>query len=218
MRGTPGGKHPTEFNVVGLTGSLESSNERGPNDGLVALNLSCAQGVIGGSVALKVHDQYRVWGEPRKFQTPDRSGVLAAPCAHNTGAPQTAAAAMIRSFDQLRMFAFLPDSGLVVRSRLEHFAVHYGFGDPQRVGAAFRAPTGNRHFVTGLQGVRVPPGANQMVGAGQLALPLLQLAFIVFHVERYDAMRVQEHEVRNRARYGDRFLVVVARLAMVGES
>ena len=32
MRGVPGGKHPTALTVVGLTGSFESANERGPND------------------------------------------------------------------------------------------------------------------------------------------------------------------------------------------
>src|SRR5437660_7266191 len=78
MRGTPGGKHPTEFNVVGLTGSFESSNERGPNDGRVALNFSSAQGVIGGSVALKDQDKYRVAGEDCIFQTPEKSGVAVA--------------------------------------------------------------------------------------------------------------------------------------------
>src|SRR5579872_3023653 len=107
MRGTPGGKHPTEFSVVGLTGSLESSNDRGPNDGLVALHLSWAHGVIGGSVALNVQDQYRVCGEPRKFQTPERSVVFAPPAwAHTAGMAVAAAAPIMRSFKRFRISAF----------------------------------------------------------------------------------------------------------------
>src|SRR5581483_7117470 len=101
MRGTPGGKHPTELTVVGFTGSLESSKERGPNEGLVRLNFSCAQGVMGGSVGLKVQDQYRVCGDPFKFQTPERSGValLPADCAPRTGIRQAARALITRSFE-----------------------------------------------------------------------------------------------------------------------
>ena len=53
----PGGKQPTALSVVGFTGSLESSTARGPKDGLVALNLSSAQGVMGGSSLLKPQDK-----------------------------------------------------------------------------------------------------------------------------------------------------------------
>jgi hypothetical protein len=53
MRGTPGGKHPRAFTVVGLTGSFESSTARGPNDGFVLLKTSRAHAVIGGSSPLK---------------------------------------------------------------------------------------------------------------------------------------------------------------------
>src|SRR5580704_16433122 len=72
-RGRPGGKHPVALTVVGLTGSFESSTARGPKEGLVALNLSCAQGVMGGSSLLKLHDKYRVAGDPLTLQTPERS-------------------------------------------------------------------------------------------------------------------------------------------------
>src|SRR5579871_4588288 len=116
MRGTPGGKQPTEFTVVGFTGSFESSNERGPNEGLVALNFSCAQGVIGGSVALNVHDQYRVCGDPFIFHTPDKSGVF---CAQAAGMAQAAAAAITRNFDLPRISAssrFVPSLSAAVFS------------------------------------------------------------------------------------------------------
>ena len=45
------------LSVVGFTGSLESSTARGPNEGLVALNLSSAQGVMGGSSFMKLHEK-----------------------------------------------------------------------------------------------------------------------------------------------------------------
>src|SRR5579864_5107610 len=89
MRGVPGGKQPTALNEVGFTGSLESLNERGPKEGLVSLNFSWAQAVMGGSSAMNPQERYLVWGLPRKFQTPERSGVAAC-CAAKT--PENASA------------------------------------------------------------------------------------------------------------------------------
>lgn len=74
--------------VVGFTGSLEASTERGPKEGLVSLNRSSAQGVMGGSSLLKLQDKKRVAGDPLTLQTPDTSGVVAeedaalVPCAN----------------------------------------------------------------------------------------------------------------------------------------
>src|SRR5438477_7974528 len=108
MRGTPGGKHPTEFSVVGFTGSFESSKERGPNDGRVALNFSSAQGVIGGSVALNDQDKYRVAGEDCMFHTPERSGVAAAGLgARVAWADKSAGRADIHAKES-RVFIFFP--------------------------------------------------------------------------------------------------------------
>ena len=56
-----------------------------------------------------------------------------------------------------------------------------------------------------------------MIRAGQLTLPFLKLAFLVFRIERDDAMRIHELEIDDRSFDGDRRRRVVSGLPVVGQ-
>src|ERR1700733_10704003 len=203
-RGIPGGKQPTALSVVGLTGSFESSTARGPKDGLVALNLCSARGVMGGSSLLKPQDKYRVVGEPLTFQTPERFGVsedfAASAVCPNARDEKARVAARAGNNDPVRSRILIP------RSHFQLFPIDRNLCDPHGIGAALGSIAGHGNFVARFQGCRLPTRPNQVVRTGQFALPAIRCTMIVLHIDTDDRVRIYELEIcecsidRNRGR------------------
>jgi len=112
------------------------------------------------------------------------------------------------------------DSGalrLFLHFRFEFLAVDDGFGDSQRRRAALGAVATQGNGVAGLDGMGGPTGPDEMVGAGELALPLRDCAAPVLDVDRDEDVRIHEFEIRGSSGDSDNLFGVIRSGAVVGE-
>src|ERR1700730_7091236 len=132
------------------------------------------------------------------FQTPDRSGVrvwaltvLEASASMTPAKADVATHLAVRCVMRFGICSSLWDAAedLELRScgGLQFVSVDDGLRDPQRIGAALGPPACQRDLVTSVRRGRFPAGSDQMFGAGELALPLLELAVLGFRVDMHDA-------------------------------
>src|ERR1700739_4984664 len=81
--------------------------------------------------------------------------------------------------------------------------------NPQRSCATLCSETTESDLIAGLEGSLCPACSHQVIGAGELALPLLDFALIVLCFKENHYVRIDELEVHDRApdRHGFRCLV-----------
>src|SRR5579859_8012473 len=87
--------------------------------------------------------------------------------------------------------------------------------NPQRSRATLCSETAESDLIAGLKGYLRPACSHQVIGTGELALPLLDIAVIVLCVKENHHVGIDELEVRNRAPDRNRFRCVVRGVSMM---
>ena len=90
-------------------------------------------------------------------------------------------------------------------------------GNPQRRGATLGPQAAERYVITRLEGFPRPPRSHQVIGAGELPLPFLDIALVVFGFKENQDMRIYKLKLRDRGLERQGFRCVVCGVAVMCE-